>query len=82
MIDRKHSAQFVMLMVIFAICLFIFFTSTDLVVKKLSIISLAILYPVWGILHHLEHGHLTKQIISEYLLVGLLVLVAFLGILN
>lgn len=82
MIDRKHSAQFVMLLFIFAICVFIFFTATDPLVKKLSIISLAVLYPSWGILHHLEHGHLNKQIITEYMLIGLLVLVAFLGILN
>lgn len=82
MIDRKHSAQFVLLLFIFAIGVFIFFTTTDSLVKKLSIISLAILYPSWGILHHLEHGHLNKQIVTEYLLVGLLVLVALLGILN
>ena len=82
MIDRKHSAQFVMLLIIFALGLFIFFTASDPAVKKLSVLSLAILYPTWGILHHYEHGHLTKQIVSEYLLVGLLVLVAMLGILN
>lgn len=82
MVDRKHSAQFIMLLVIFSIGVFIFFTAHDQTVKKISLVSIAIIYPLWGILHHLEHGHLKRSIFIEYVLVGLLVLVALLGILN
>lgn len=82
MIDRQHAAQYILLILIFAIGIFIFMVSPDPLTRKVSMISLAFLYPIWGIFHHWEHGHLTKPIITEYALVGLLVLVALLGILN
>lgn len=82
MIDRQHTAQYILLIFIFAIGVFVFLTSTDPAIKKAAVISLAVLYPLWGIFHHFEHGHLSRSIVLEYLLVGLLALIALLGILN
>lgn len=81
-LDRKHFIQFVLLIFIFALGVFIYFASPDYNVKKLAVVSLALLYPIWGVWHHYEHGHLNRQITMEYSLVGLLVLVSFLGILS
>lgn len=82
MIDRKHLAEFILLIFAFAVGVFIFFTASNEDIKRLIVVGLALLYPVWGIWHHHEHGHLNRFIAWEYGLVGMLVLVSFLGILS
>lgn len=82
MIDRKHLLQFFLLILVFALGVFIYFASPDYNIKRITVVALALIYPVWGVWHHYEHGHLNRQITWEYSLVGLLVLISFLGILS
>ncbi len=80
--DKKHLAEFILLIVLFAIGVFVYFVSPDYNVKRLAVVFLAVLYPVYGVWHHQEHGHLSRSIAWEYSLVGLLVLVSFLAVLS
>jgi len=82
MSDRKHWLQFTLLLLIFAIGVYLYFSIPDYNLKRLVVVGLAILYPVYGVWHHAEHGHLSRSITWEYSLVGVLVLVGFLAILS
>lgn len=81
MTDRLHLAQFSLLVIIFGMGLFIYFTTTIYWIQRTDVILLALLYPVWGIWHHYEHGHLNPSITLEYILVGVIALIGFLSIL-
>jgi hypothetical protein len=82
LIDRKHAIQFALLFIIFTLGVVIIFTTPDFMLKRITVVLLALLYPIWGIWHSYEHGWINRSITWEYLLLGLLVLVAFLGILG
>lgn len=43
--------------------------------RPISIYSTALLYIVWGILHHQRVGHLRLKVVLEYFLVALLAVV-------
>lgn len=82
LVSRKHWIEFALLLLVFAIGVFLYFTIPDYNLKRLDVVGLAILYPVYGIWHHAELGNLTRSITWEYSLVGVLVLVGFLAILS
>lgn len=82
MIDRAHLIQFVLLFVIYAIGIYIFINTADFSLKKLTAVWLALLYPAWGILHHLEHRNLNRTIVAEYGLIGVITLVVLLTVIR
>jgi hypothetical protein len=82
MTDRKHAAEYGLLIICFTLGLFIYVVASDFTVKKTIVILLAALYPTWGIWHHWDHGHLSYSIVWEYVLVGFIILVGLLAILH
>jgi hypothetical protein len=80
MTDRKHIVQFSFLLIIYSLGVFIFLSTPDFNVKRITAIAMAAFYPLWGIWHHHEHGHLNRSIVYEYLLIGLIILVGLLAI--
>jgi Flp pilus assembly protein TadB len=80
-LQGRHWMQFLLLALVYLIGIFIYFCIPDFTVRRVIAVALAILYPVWGIWHHHERGHLRFSIIAEYTLVGLIILVGLLTLL-
>lgn len=72
---------FLTILVSIAIVLTLYFNGNKLF-QQVIVISLSILYIVWGILHHLKEKNLQAQIILEYVLFGLLGSLIVIGLLN
>jgi hypothetical protein len=82
MTDRGHLAQFGLLILIYIIGIYIFLSTPDYSLKRLTAVWLAILYPAWGVLHHFEHKNLSPSILGEYTLIGIISLVILLTVAN
>lgn len=80
MTDRLHLAQFVLLLLIYGVGIYIFLSTPDYSLKRLTAVWLALLYPAWGTLHHFEHKNLSLPILAEYVLIGIISLVILLTI--
>ncbi len=78
-LDAKHILELTLLITVFVLGLLIAWQSPDVAIRKLTIVAIASLYPVWGIWHHADHKHLTLSIVWEYVLIGLLMMVVLLS---
>lgn len=64
-----------------AILLILFFNGNKFY-QQITIISLSILYIVWGVFHHLKEKTLQAQIVLEYVLFALLGCIIVIGLLK
>ena len=59
----------------------IFWFSYSRMTQLTIVISMAVSYIIWGIIHHYEHHDLHFKIISEYILVAVLAVLLFTSLL-
>lgn len=70
---EDHSPYYLSLMVIlFLGFLFVYETAPNRYLQFLGTVTTAIVYAVWGILHHGRNHVLVAKIVIEYLLIGTL----------
>ena len=70
---KKHILYYVTLLIIFSIgFLLTVFTSPNLTLQKIVISLTIVAYVLWGIFHHYRNHELTRRIMIEYILIGLL----------
>lgn len=77
--DGKHILEVLLLATALILGIFIAWQSPDIALRKLTIVIISSLYPVWGIWHHADHKHLSVSIVWEYVLIGLLMMVVLLS---
>ncbi|HSA84343.1 MAG TPA: hypothetical protein VLF20_05685 [Patescibacteria group bacterium] len=70
---RKHIWYYLVFITVELSCLFaVMSVSSDLILKRAIVCFMAVFYIVWAILHHWLHHSLSKKIVIEYVLIGLL----------
>ncbi len=70
---KKHIGYYLSLLAIFTTgFLLTVYTSPNLNLQKLTVTLTIIAYVLWGIFHHFINHELTKRIVIEYSLIGLL----------
>ena len=70
---RKHLLYYVSLLIIFSIGFFLtVLVSPNLNLQKITISATIVSYVLWGIFHHYKNHELTRRIMIEYILIGLL----------
>lgn len=78
----RHISHYVVLLVLMVTGLIIAsVTGEDTVFHTIVLISIAVAYFIWGIIHSALEGELHSEIVLEYLLFGLLGLALVLGVL-
>ena len=76
--DKKHTYYFLLLFLGLAIGFLLFFTLRyNQMYQFYSVIGMVIYYILWGFFHHYEEDRLDFYIISEYLLIGSVVILLF-----
>lgn len=75
----NHITHYLVLFVglFFFVSLFILFRHNS-VLQMVMGISGSLFYMLWGVIHHALEGRLTKPVIAEYILFGLLVIILLL----
>lgn len=69
----KHIPYYFGLITIFAIGLLAAIAvSPNIVLQALIVVATIVLYMFWGITHHFRSHELTKKIMVEYILIGIL----------
>lgn len=74
----RHPLHYFTLLVVQLIGLWgIFWFSYQQTMQFIIVVSMAVSYVVWGIIHHEEHKDLHPKIVAEYVLIALLVVIVF-----
>ena len=69
----KHIPYYIGLITIFTVgLLFSIALSPNIFLQALTVVVTITLYMAWGILHHYRSHELTKKIMIEYVLIGIL----------
>lgn len=70
---KKYKSHYLALAIIlgFGIVTILLFRF-DLLLKRLAILTTAILYVAWGVIHHHRVDHLRLKVVLEYVLVAIL----------
>lgn len=80
-INLSHLLQYVLLFFVLIIGIFIYLNAPP-IIRPFIAVTLAAIYPTWGIWHHWEHHqHFSWSVVIEYLLISLLILVVLISIL-
>lgn len=70
---KRHPFSYLLLAMLLAIHLTLFYLAwPNLWIQRTIIVSNSISYFCWGIFTHLQHHHLQKKIVREYLAISLL----------
>lgn len=73
-INKRHLLEYFIFLgvsVAFLILFFNFRYNGEII--KIMIAAISVFYPLWGIIHSAFEGRLTRLIVSEYVLFGVLV---------
>lgn len=71
----NHAFQYLVILLLLMSGIRVIFSSTERLWKLLVILSLSLLYVIWGLWHHWEdHEKTTLATLTEYLLVAVLIL--------
>jgi hypothetical protein len=74
----RHPLHYFTLLVVQLIGLWgIFWFSYQQYMQFVIVVSMAVSYVVWGIIHHQEHKDLHPKIVAEYVLIAMLVVIVF-----
>ncbi len=74
----RHPLHYFFLLSLMLVGLWgIFWFSYDASTQFAIVVSMAISYVVWGIIHHSQHHDLHMKIVFEYILVSLLAVLTF-----
>ena len=81
-INLSHILQYALLFFILIIGIIVYLNVPSHTLKLITAFTLAAIYPIWGVWHHIEHHqHFSIAVLLEYLLISLLIVVVLISIL-
>ncbi|MBU1110663.1 hypothetical protein KKB83_03535 [Patescibacteria group bacterium] len=69
----KHAFEYVLIFLIIVTAIAGLFLLETIHLKRVAVLGVALLYPLWGIIHHWESKNLTMETILEYFAFALLI---------
>lgn len=75
-----HLTQFVLLTIIFVTGLMIFTDMVQMSSRLTLVVLMAVLYFLFGIIHHVQEKNLSNSLVLEYLVISLLLLWAMIAL--
>jgi hypothetical protein len=70
---HEHILQYVLLVAAFIVAITLLFQLKDFTLKFATIVSISLVYLVWGLWHHAEEGNLNRFHVLEYIMVSVII---------